>query len=792
MHFLCGKSKNYIFRSKRIRTRNHNNNKMKSFVKCNKLLIVLFLVSIFLVIAPIERVKSSENNELSLNININFEINENSVIQGNLENLNSIDVDLPTSDWKLNDIELNFTNIEFEPDVVIIEDNFTHDTYKVVYNKNPAQNVFGQAVQMEITDPSLIYGVYIYGYNHLEHPGIPQIQIRGYDTLSKRPNADIFGSVSLNISATPGWYLQNFSVPISLVAGNYSLVLNGTMIPAYAVNNAGFYWAYNPINPNHSELFISEYNSEWSIGTPASPFLYKIIQKVNVSFYPEEINMTAELNGYSYEVMNGNARGKGYLKKNNINYDPNNEHVRIQVKNNKTEMLKFNITYNFNIFNVFNAPGVLNVTTNKMNEWNINPEITRVSNNHTIQFFYPKSWYNLKIFKDQQDITSQIVFDIINHSIIIPNDIIENDANWDIVADSPPIFFSINAPGTEFKTGQELKFSVNPPVLTGNYTFVLFDPLGLEKYQTTKILPFDNNLFSYEIPTNSIEGNYTTYLVWNNQTDAGFSSQIFSISKVNPIISDKNPFFFLIIGIIIAGGVTIGFSGYLTVKKLDSKRREKLNLILEQCNDIMNIKYIIVLDAKTGIDLFSQSFEKKELDPTLISGFLQAIHNFGVEVIEGAKNSKTVKVEYKDSIILMTEFINLRLIVIMKSNPSKNFLYSIESLAYHIYKYYGKFIDNFQGNLKPFRSIKKLVESDLNVSLLYPLSVVIKKDMKMTQDERDMVKKAQIFMKEHNFPYFYFLYLIPENTCSPKDYKITLQLIKKGIFQPLDKKEYLN
>ncbi|MFW9939177.1 MAG: hypothetical protein ACFFD5_16145 [Candidatus Thorarchaeota archaeon] len=764
---------------------------MKSVVKLKKFLLVLISISIILAIVSIEVVQSSDNNEVSLNIKTDFQMNETSVIQGDFENLNSIDIDLPSSSWNLNDIELNFTEIEFEPDLVTIEDNYTHNTYKWIYNKNPAQNLFGLAVQIELSEPSIIYGLYIYGYNYLEHPGSPQIQIRGYDDINNRPNSEIFGSVSLNITEIPGWYLQNFSSPVSLSNGNYSLVLNGTMIPAYAVNNAGFYWAYNAINPNYPGLYTSEYNSGWSIGSPGEPFLYKLIQKLNESFYPEDINMTTEFNGYSFGVLNGNAQGKGYLKRNNIHFTPNNEKVKMQIKNNKTNSLKFNLTYNFNIFNIFEAPGMLNVTINKENEWNINPEITRVSNNHSIQFYYPKSWANLKIFKNQLDVTSEVILDITNHSLIIPNDTIENDVNWEIVATSLPISFNLNTPRTEFKTGQEMRFSISPPVLNGNYTFLLFDPDGLEKYQTTKILPTNDNLFSYEIPMNSIEGNYIAYLIWNNETDAGYSSQIFTISKAS-IIPNQNAIFFLIIGLVIAGGVTIGFSGYVTVKKIESKRREKLNLILTQCNDIMNIKYIIVLDVKTGIDLFAQSFEKKELDPTLISGFLQAIHNFGVEVIEGAKNSKTVKVEYKDSIIFMTEFINLRLIIIMKNNPSKNFIYSIESLAYHIYKYYGKYIDNFQGNLKPFRSIKKLVESDLNVSLLYPLTVTIKKDMKLNQDERDMVKKAQTFMKEHNSPYFYFLYLIPENACSPKDYQITLQLIKKGTFQPIDKKEYSN
>jgi hypothetical protein len=63
--------------------------------------------------------------------------------------------------------------------------------------------------------------------------------------------------------------------------------------------------------------------------------------------------------------------------------------------------------------------------------------------------------------------------------------------------------------------------------------------------------------------------------------------------------------------------------------------------------------------------------------------------------------------------------------------------------------------------------------------------------MKLTQDEKDMVKKAKKFMNENNFPYFYFLYLIPENACKPRDYQVTLQLIKKGIFVPLEKQEYM-
>ena len=761
---------------------------MKSLTR--KITLVLTILSLFLILAPVELAKSNDVN-LSLTTPLKFQFSENSLTQGFSNDSNDVGVNLPSAGWEIKDIELNFTNIEFEPEINIIEGDSSHDTYQRIYNKNPAHNLFGLAVQIVLDTPSILYGVYIYGYN-LSHPGTPQLQIRGFDNVENKPNTDLYLSIDLNYNSTPGWQLQNFNSSIFLDPGNYSLVIDGSSIPAYAViNDAGFYWAYNSINPNNDQLYVSEYNSEWSTGISGGPFLYKLIQKVNASIYPEEINMTAQLDGKQYQVLNSGTHGKGYLKRQNVNFKSNQNNILIQVKNNRTTKLKFDFNYKLTILNQFIAPGLLQAMINEPNEWIISPNFIKLSDDHQIHFTYPISWSNVKVYKNSYDVTSNVLFHPLNHSITIPNALIENGAVWEISANSPQVEFNITAPKTKFDIGQEIQFSVSNE-LAGNYTFVLLNPNGFEKYRITQQIPIDSSLFTYQIPSNSLEGIYIAYILWNNQTDAGMISQSFSVSKNSTTNPGQDFSFLYILGFIVAGAVIMGGSSYVTIKKVESKRKDKLQRILEQCNDIMNIRHIIVLDIKTGIDLYSKSFEKKELEPTLISGFLHAIHNFGVEVIAGAKNSKTVKVEYKDSIIIMTEFVNLRLIVIMKQHPSQNFFYSIESLAYHIYKYYGKLIDNFKGNLKPFRSMGKLVESDLNISLLYPLTISIKKDMKLTQDEREMVKKAKKFMKEHNFPYFYFLYLIPENACKPGDYEVTLQLIKKGIFVPLEKQEYMS
>ncbi|MFX1267346.1 MAG: hypothetical protein ACFFAK_05240 [Promethearchaeota archaeon] len=751
---------------------------MKSEKFLKKVILTLAIIALFIFIFSIKDGFALNNNHESRSISLNFEMLESSISEGYSENASSIDFDLPNSSWYIEDIELNFTNIAFGNETKIIEDNDIGQ--RRLMDKSKSIQAFG--IQLKILDPIILYGVQIYGNVENYNPVSPlYIQINGYDAIGNIPNQIINAYTILNLSTTLGWYNQHFQNPLYLIPGNYYLVLNGTeFLPS---DNSDYYWYYNDVNPQYPSLNTSYYDgSSWILDSPKTPFLVKLNQKINQTIFPEDINMSALINGESFKVLNRNLQGKGYLKKNNISYHPNNKTVKIRVKNNKTEQLKFNLLYTLNIYNYFKAVGSVNVELNNSNQWNINPEITKVSDYHRVKFIHPKSWTNLKVLKNGIDISPNVTIDPINYSIIIPNNFIENDAFWEILANSPNIEFNIYAPKTDYLTGQKLSFSITSP-LAGNYTFLLVDPLDLEEYQVTKEIPSQENTFSYTIPSNSIEGNYIAYIYWNNKTDAGVQSQVFTIS-LNIPPSGEDFSLYLIVGlIIIIGGVIAGFS-YITLRKVQSNRRNKLKQILEQCNDILNLKYVIVLDVKTGIDLFAKSFEEKELDPTLISGFLQAIHNFGVEVIEGAKDSRIVKVDYKNSFIIMTEFINLRLIVIMKSNPSKNFLYAIESLAYHIYKYYGKLIDKFEGNQKPFLNIQKLIDSDLNVSIRYPLKLSISKNIKLTQDEKEMVEKASTFMKENNFKYFYAVYLLPENVCGPKDYETILSLMKKGIFQP--------
>jgi hypothetical protein len=315
----------------------------------------------------------------------------------------------------------------------------------------------------------------------------------------------------------------------------------------------------------------------------------------------------------------------------------------------------------------------------------------------------------------------------------------------------------------------------------------LLNPAGIP--QPNQAITFPSATpFSYNLSLSDLEGNYTAYVFWFSDTeiDAGVQTQIFEISTDEPPPTPPPEFpFALVLFIVILGAVVLGLVSYIAYKRIHSRQRSKLEKFLSRFTDLSNINEIIVIDTKSGIDVFSQSFGGRKIDTSLIAGFLQAISNFGSTISETAKESRTLNIEYKDSIVMQTEFVNLKLIITLKENPSANFKFIMEDLAYDIYNQYGEEVDKFKGILTPFQNMSVLIEKHLNVSFLFQLKIVENPKIKLSSSEKEMIAKARTFMKENNFNYFHSLYLLPENTSSPKDYQTIFNLIEKGIFQPL-------
>jgi len=177
------------------------------------------------------------------------------------------------------------------------------------------------------------------------------------------------------------------------------------------------------------------------------------------------------------------------------------------------------------------------------------------------------------------------------------------------------------------------------------------------------------------------------------------------------VITGLDPQFVFMIVLTIIIIVIAGLTTYQIVKRTKRKHAEHRQKVFNKYMDILNLNYIMITDKNTGLNVYEQVISGKGLDISLISGFLEAIRSFGIELTGSEDQSQSIRLEYKDSKILMSEFKEFRIINILEENPSKDFLNSLEPLSYDIEEHYGKFIKDFDGSLNEFKGIKNLLEN---------------------------------------------------------------------------------
>ena len=747
------------------------------------IILVLFCLLFFL--NNFINFSSAQINGESFLIPRKFEMFEYTEISKGNENISSIDIPLPSSTWNITSLELNFTNIKLSREVITIEDTFNNDTYYMDIDK------FSHclAVQINISEPTTLFGVEIFIQNASSVYKEIYVQINNYSSISQKPSNIIPGSqFEINITLISGWHIQNFPSPIDLPIGNYCLVINGTNIDTSP--QPIYFWFNNIEDPKYPDLFTWEYKSgSWQSGVKNSTFLHNLIQKTNKTYNPESINMSVEINHVDYEVFNGPLIGTGNLIIPNLLYSPGEANLHIPIKNNESVDLDFNFNYYIELTNILLVNSYVKVYENLDNEWTITPIISKPDGNYSIKFYYPKSWYNFTIYRNNgaewQNITSEIFFN--ENSLLILNNSISIESNWLITANSPFIDFTLNLPNNAWKSEQTLQFSVQTPITDGNLTFILKYPIGVEEIIEVKQATSEQTIY-FNLYLNSTifyEGAYIIKIYWNNATDAGVKSREFQI-KAPSVPFTLDPLIIFGIVLLAVGLSAFGIISYRTIKKIRTRKIEEEQKIFSKCMDIMNLDYIIVTNKRSGLSVYEQKFTSKDLNGTLISGFLQALSSFGIELMKVENQSQTIKLEYKDSIVLMSEFVNIRIILIMKESPSKYLLYSLEDLAYDTYKNYGKMIDQFNGDVRKFKGIEDLLIKHLNVSIVYPLKLVnIDKleKIRINPSEKSVINNAISIMNKSDTEFFYIKDLILEKTCSPKDIEIILKLIEKNIFQ---------
>jgi len=744
-------------------------------VKHPILIILILEVFIIGIVQGINYSYAQKNGE-SLIISSDFQMIELSEAYGVKEKLTSVNIDLIYPNWTLTEININFTSIKMNSEIKVIEEEASgFETLRGYYHE-----ILG--MQLNITEPTIIYSVDIFGYKTIKtsSPSPVYVRIEGWDSINRKPNGVIYSSpLLLNMTeGIPQWNKHTFESPIYLSSGFYCLVLDGTGISW----NDRYYWYINNDNPT-SQLSMCLYDeeiNEWQNRT-GDVFLHKIKQRVNRSYFPSEINMTAEIDTNSYTITDGTKLGTGILTVKNLEFSIPEEELNIFLRNNLSISLKLNFSYHVYLKHLFLSDGLVLIRENLNNKWTVIPEFAKVYSSYSIKFYYPKSWYNLTVYRNGLDITHDVDLNITDNFIFISNNTIEDGAIWIISAYSISIDFTLNVPKTDFKPMQNLKFSVIAPIIQGYITYILIDALGFEEYRETKKVISQETLFCFNLSANPNEGIYKAYLFWYNSIDAGIKTQEFSVN-----IPFKIPFeviFGIVLLVIIILGASI--SGYVLVQRKRRIKNERRQDRFKKFVDVLNLHYFIISEKSSGLTIYEQFFAGKYFDSSLISGFLQAVRAFGIELTYADEQTRSVKLDYQNSKILMSDYKNSRIILIMEENPSQDFLDSINALSYDIEEKFGHLFENFDGDITQYHEIKGLLDRHLNTSLIYPLKVIPQTE-KITSEEQIMINRALKIMKEKNIDHFFVSFLLEKK----KGFQVSaaetiLNLFTKKIFQPL-------
>lgn len=755
-------------------------------MKKKKISFLLFL-SVF-VIAFFQNVKIAQGNgTTSLTFTTPLEITEFSKKVGSQQDVNSIQIPLISSTWNISNIDLNISDIKGDREIKIIEDQLQDISQKKLYYKNSQDYYIGLASQLTITSLTTIYGVYIYGGKGSLTIIDATFQIGGYDEQNNIPNGTIWRTTTLNMSDPLDWYYQNFSLsPLTLPSGNYSLIMNGTGISGPTNFYYWYHIPYDPITPNLYRSEFTDATDDWSEAGTNSTFLYKLDQKINSSYNPEDINLTAQVNGEHYQILNGTNPGEGVLSVLTSDISPQSNQINIEFNNNESTVVSFNVNYSISLQHLISTEGSIEISENLPNRWIFDVEINRSGFDfYEAGINYSSfNWVDISIFEGIINVTSPDFIDTTNKEITFTNGSLSDDyTEWTIHAYSPCSPFNLNVPTTTFLPEQDLKFSIDNPI-PGNYTFFLIDPLGFDIYSNSIELPGDTNQFSYFLRSNPYAGVYNAYIFFFNGTHAGVQHQAFSINV--PI--DPNTVYIIIITIftVIFFSAIAGIASYQLFKRYSTKRERYRQKIFNRYMDVFNLNYFMVLNKTSGLNVYELPLAGKEIDPTLVSGFLQAIRTFGIELTDAEDQSQTIRLEFQNSKILMAEFRQFRLIFIMKENPSQDFIDSIRLLSQDIDEIYGTFIAEFKGDRQHFTGIRELLERNLNISLLYPLKIVESGHTKLNPAEKSVITKARGLMKEKNLNYFYVSYFMADRKeFNIRTAEIILNLVLKKIFQPI-------
>lgn len=156
------------------------------------------------------------------------------------------------------------------------------------------------------------------------------------------------------------------------------------------------------------------------------------------------------------------------------------------------------------------------------------------------------------------------------------------------------------------------------------------------------------------------------------------------------------------------------FSEYSEVSDKMENGLKNLHKIMEEIERNYSswiVRYLLVIEKRSGLTIFSKKFGQFDMDTDLVSGFLTAIQSFGSELSQ--KETAMRKLSYQDFEIELEEGDYVRTALVMQGKVTK---YLVKNLFDYVKEFEKKFPDRFSpfdGNISVFESANDFTDKIL-------------------------------------------------------------------------------
>ncbi len=239
-----------------------------------------------------------------------------------------------------------------------------------------------------------------------------------------------------------------------------------------------------------------------------------------------------------------------------------------------------------------------------------------------------------------------------------------------------------------------------------------------------------------ELPT---EGSYPINILFDGTSSINATSkqgvQLKIISPATAFINQIIQYaIYAAIIVAIVFGTYIGVSRGVVRPRQRARQAEYVGL-MNRFEDARNIQLLMLINRDSGTEIYSKALSGVPVDPTLVSGFLQAITSFGkellseekVESMQGPKaylakqkgKAETRILEFHHFKIVLEETAHLRIAILLLKNPSQRLLNALHKFSDRVETRFGATVDQLRGRQLTDEDTWELIDDAFEPSLIY-------------------------------------------------------------------------